>query len=55
MRGIAEILVLEKLEAELGGELKIQQFFDLIVGTRLVDESSMPHFDVNGSCPEFTS
>jgi hypothetical protein len=37
MRGIVEILVLEKLEAELGGELRIQQFFDLIVGTRSVN------------------
>ena len=34
---MVEILVLEKLEAELGGDLRIQQFFDLIVGTRLVD------------------
>lgn len=40
MRGIVEILVLEKLEAELGGDLRIQQFFDLIVGTRLVHASA---------------
>jgi hypothetical protein len=36
VRGIIELEVLKALEAELGGKLPIQAFFDLIVGTRQV-------------------
>lgn len=37
VRGIIELEVLRAIEAELGGKLPIQAFFDLIVGTRQVD------------------
>jgi hypothetical protein len=36
MRGIVILEVLLQLEQELGGHIRIQDFFDLIVGTRLV-------------------
>jgi hypothetical protein len=34
VRGIVELEVLRAIERALGGELPIQGFFDLIVGTR---------------------
>lgn len=34
IRGIVQLATLRKIEAELGGELPIQSFFDLVVGTR---------------------
>ena len=34
IRGIVELKVLLEVEQELGGKIKIQDFFDLIVGTR---------------------
>ena len=34
MRGIVELEVLRAIELELGGQINIQHFFDLIVGTR---------------------
>jgi len=36
MRGIVILEVLLQLEQELGGHIQIQDFFDLVVGTRLV-------------------
>ncbi len=33
IRGIAQIEMLKAIEAALGGDLPIQAFFDLIVGT----------------------
>ena len=36
VRGIVELEVLRAIERALGGELPIQGFFDLIVGTRYV-------------------
>jgi hypothetical protein len=34
IRGIVELEVLKCLEQSLGGNLRIQSFFDLVVGTR---------------------
>jgi patatin-like phospholipase/acyl hydrolase len=34
IRGISELVILQKLEEALGGKLRIQMFFDLIAGTR---------------------
>jgi len=34
IRGIIELEVLKCIEGALGGKLRIQSFFDLIVGTR---------------------
>jgi hypothetical protein len=34
MKGVVELLVLEAIESELGDNLEIQEFFDLIMGTR---------------------
>ena len=34
MRGIVELEALRQIERALGGQLPIQCFFDLIVGTR---------------------
>lgn len=36
MRGIVILEVLRKIQSELGNRIPIQDFFDLIVGTRLV-------------------
>ena len=36
MRGIAELEVLRAIELELPNHIPIQEFFDLIVGTRYV-------------------
>lgn len=36
VRGIVELQVLREIERELGGKIKIQDFFDLIVGTRFI-------------------
>lgn len=36
IRGIVELEVLREIEEELGHSLQIQDFFDLIVGTRSV-------------------
>jgi hypothetical protein len=36
VRGIVELEVLRALEQQLGGNLPIQAFFDLMVGTRYV-------------------
>lgn len=36
IRGVVELEVLRYLEKYLGGEIPIQAFFDLIVGTRFV-------------------
>lgn len=36
VRGIVELEVLRAIEEELGGNLHIQAFFDLMVGTRYV-------------------
>jgi hypothetical protein len=37
MRGIVELEVLRAIEKSLGGNLRIQNFFDLIIGTRYVN------------------
>lgn len=34
VRGIVELQVLKQIEQKLGGNIRIQDFFDLIVGTR---------------------
>ena len=34
IRGIIELLILQDIEKKLGGRIPIQEFFDLIVGTR---------------------
>ena len=34
VRGIVELQVLLEIERKLGGKIRIQEFFDLIVGTR---------------------
>lgn len=36
MRGIVILEVLRQIQQELGGRIQVQEFFDLIVGTRLV-------------------
>jgi patatin-like phospholipase/acyl hydrolase len=36
VRGIVILEVLRNIEQELGGGIKVQEFFDLIVGTRSV-------------------
>lgn len=36
VRGIVELEVLKAIERALGGNLRIQSFFDLIIGTRYV-------------------
>lgn len=36
MRGIVILEVLHHIQQELGGGIKVQEFFDLIVGTRSV-------------------
>lgn len=36
MRGIVILEVLRQVQLELGGRIPIQDFFDLVVGTRLV-------------------
>ena len=36
MRGVVILEVLRRIQEELGGNIKVQEFFDLIVGTRLV-------------------
>lgn len=36
IRGIVELQVLREVERKLGGKIKIQDFFDLIVGTRFL-------------------
>lgn len=36
MRGIVILEVLQQVQQKLGGRIPIQDFFDLIVGTRLV-------------------
>ena len=41
VRGIVELEVLRAIERALGGELPIQGFFDLIVGTRYVYNSTL--------------
>ena len=41
MRGIVELEILRQLEKALGG-LSIQNFFDLIVGTRCVHVQFQP-------------
>jgi hypothetical protein len=40
MRGIVELEILRAIEVELGDEIPVQDFFDLIVGTRCVDTPS---------------
>jgi patatin-like phospholipase/acyl hydrolase len=34
VRGIVELEILRAIEKELGGGISVQDFFDLIVGTR---------------------
>lgn len=36
MRGIVILEILRQIQHELGGRILVQDFFDLIVGTRLV-------------------
>lgn len=38
VRGITQLVMLQRLERELGGKIPIQSFFDLTVGTRCVYE-----------------
>lgn len=45
MRGIIELTILREIEAELGYHVPIQNFFDLIVGTRSVVQSYYFHYD----------
>ena len=40
VRGIVMLQVLREIEQVLGGRIPIQDFFDLIVGTRLVASRS---------------
>jgi len=40
VRGIAILEVLRQIELELGDRIPVQDFFDLIVGTRLVDPTT---------------
>ena len=39
IRGIVELEILAEIESVLGGNIPIQEFFDLIVGTRYVPYS----------------
>lgn len=34
VRGLVELTILQAIEKELGGFMRVQDFFDLIVGTR---------------------
>lgn len=40
MRGIVELQVLREIERALGDEIPIQEFFDLIVGTRYISNGA---------------
>ncbi len=39
IRGVVELEILSALEKEIGGKIPIQEFFDLIVGTRYVAQT----------------
>lgn len=41
MRGIVELEVLKAIEMELPLNIPVSRFFDLIVGTRFVHETSL--------------
>lgn len=43
IRGIVELEVLSAIERYLGGKIPIQDFFDLIVGTRYVVLATILH------------
>lgn len=51
IRGIVQLATLRKIEAELGGELPIQSFFDLVVGTRYAVLSLLIQLTGNASPP----
>ena len=42
IRGIVELQVLREIERKLGGKIRIQDFFDLIVGTRFILSFLLP-------------
>jgi hypothetical protein len=44
VRGIVILQVLRNIEKELGGGIKVQEFFDLIVGTRSVMQTNQALF-----------
>jgi hypothetical protein len=44
VRGIVQLTILEMLEDRIGLDMPIQQFFDLIVGTRHVPRTTNVHF-----------
>ena len=50
MRGIVILEVLRHVQEELGGRIPIQDFFDLVVGTRLVLRSCSIRRRANTDC-----